>query len=57
MEQKENSKTGPLSGGKLRPTELVVKTGKNEMKPPISPSRDLGVSSGSAEEDGREKRK
>jgi hypothetical protein len=55
MEQTENSKTGPLSGGNLRPTEPVVRTGRNEVKPPISPSSDLGVSSGSAEEDGQGK--
>jgi hypothetical protein len=55
MEQKGNNKTGPLSGGKPRPTELVVKTGRNEVKPPISPSSDLGIFSGSAEEDGRGK--
>lgn len=30
----------------------AVKTGRSEVKPPISPSRDLGVSSGSKEEDG-----
>jgi hypothetical protein len=29
MEQKENSKVGHLSGEKLRPTEPVVKTGRN----------------------------
>jgi len=51
--QKENSKTGSLSGGKRRPTEFVVKTGRDEVKPPISPSSDLSVSSGSAEEDVR----
>jgi hypothetical protein len=33
----------------------VVKTGRNEVKPPISPWSDLGGSSGSAEEDGRGK--
>lgn len=32
-----------------------MKTGRNEVKPPISPSSDLGVSSGSAEEDGQGK--
>jgi len=55
MEQKENNKTGSLSGGKPRRTELVVKAGRKEVKPPISPSSDLCVSSGSAEEDGRGK--
>jgi hypothetical protein len=53
MERKENIKTGPFYGGKLRPTKPVVKTERNEVKLPISPSSYLGVSSRSAEEDGR----
>ena len=34
------------------PIRPVVKTGRSEMKPPITPSNKLGVSSGSEEEDG-----
>ena len=52
MARKETSNTAPISGGKHRHAEPVVKTGINEVKPPISPSSDLGVSFGSEEEDG-----
>jgi hypothetical protein len=50
--QKENSKTGPLSGGKSRPIKPMVKTEKSGVKTPISPSSAFGVSSGSEDDDG-----
>jgi hypothetical protein len=49
---KENSKIGPLSDKKIRPIKRIVGTGRSEAKPPISPSSDLGVPSGSEEEIG-----
>jgi hypothetical protein len=52
MQQKEMSETGPLSCGTIRPIKPLVKTGISEVKPLISPSSKLKVSSGSEEEDG-----
>jgi hypothetical protein len=52
MQQKEKSKTGPLSCGTNRPIKPLVKMGRSEVKPLISPSSELNVSSGSEEEDG-----
>jgi len=42
----ETAKKGPLSGGKSRPIKPVVKTAGIEVKPLISPSSELSVSSG-----------
>lgn len=52
MQQKDNSQTGFLSGRIIRPTKPVVKTGRSGVKPPNSPSSELGVSSGSEDEGG-----
>ena len=51
MQQKEKSRTGPLSCGKLRPVKPLVKMERSEVKPLISQSSKLNVSSGSEEED------
>jgi hypothetical protein len=52
MQQKEKSNRGPLSCGTIRPIKPVVNMGRSEVKPLISPSSKLDVSSGSEEEDG-----
>jgi len=52
MQQKENSKREPLAGRKSSPVKSVVRTAGREVKPSISPSSELVVSSGSEEEDG-----
>jgi len=52
MQQKEKSKTGPVSCGTIRPIKPSVKMDRSEVKPLISPSSKLDVSSGSEEEDG-----
>jgi len=52
MQQKEKSKTGPVSCGTIRPIKPSVKMGRSEVKPLILPSSKLDVSSGSEEEDG-----
>jgi hypothetical protein len=52
MQRNGNSNRGPLSGGKRRPIKPAVKTGRSEVKSPVSSTRDLGVISGSeAQED------
>jgi hypothetical protein len=50
-QQKEKSKRESISGGKLTPIKPVMKTGRSEVKPLISPTSEFGLSSGS-EEDG-----
>jgi len=52
MQQKEKSNRGSLSCGKIRPIKPLVKMGIREVKPLISPSSKLNVSSGSEEENG-----
>ena len=52
VQQKENSKQGPTASQKSSPIKSVVKTARSDAKPPISPSSELGISSGSEEEDG-----
>jgi len=51
MQRKENSKREPLAGRKSSPIKSVVRTAGSEVKPPISPSSELVVCSGSEEED------
>jgi hypothetical protein len=50
---KEKQQKRTLSGGKSKSNKLEVKTTRNEVKPPISPSNEFSVSSGSEEEDGQ----
>jgi len=49
-QQKEKSKRGSISGGKITPMKPVVKTGRSEVKPLISTRSELGLSSGSEED-------
>jgi hypothetical protein len=51
----EKRKRGPVSGGRSSrmPVKPVWKTGRSEVKPLISPQSELGVSSGSEEEEER----
>jgi hypothetical protein len=49
--KRKRAKGGSISGGKLTPIKPVVKTGRNEVKPLISPRSELGLSSGSEEEE------
>jgi len=51
MQHKENRKQEPLAGRKGSPIKSVVRTARSEVKPLISPSSELVVSSGSEEED------
>lgn len=45
-----SNKRRPLSCGRSKPIKPVVKTGRNEVKPPVLSSGELGVSSGSEED-------
>jgi hypothetical protein len=49
-QEKENRKIGRLSGGKSRPIKPVMKTGKTEMTPPVSPPSESDISSESEED-------